>query len=392
MVDDSRHSVSSHDRLPRFSLRSVNVWLVVMLVALTAVLVSQMFSQGPNTPTNVEPRTVAPRGDLAPHEQSTIEVFKQTSPSVVFIRTKGYQVDLLHGAVEQKELSSGTGFVWDKQGHVVTNIHVVINALQQGNNASLEVKLSDDRVLDAKVIGGVFEHDIAVLRVLDDSQSYRPIALGESDGLQVGQTVLAIGNPFGFDQTLSTGVIGGLNRTVATNRSNELLSGLIQTDAAINPGNSGGPLLDSAGRLIGVNTAIVSPTGAYSGLGFAVPVDSVVESVTRVLQQASGEHPPELLGAAVLNREAAIQNGIPENIADRGLIVSQVIQNSAAYDAGLRPLDQIAAVDGKKVSDGPELRSIIESHAPGDVIELTIIRRNQTGTIKVELREKKWLF
>ena len=389
-MDNSRQPVDRASLLSRDSLRSINFWLVIMLIVLTAVLIVQSFSKGSQQPSGGS-RIVTPRGDLAAGEQSTIAVFEQTSPSVVFIRAKGYRRALFGQAVEQ-ELSSGSGFVWDERGHVVTNMHVVIDVLQRGESASLEVQFADDRVLDARIVGGVFEHDIAVLQVLDESQTYQPITLGESSELRVGQTVLAIGNPFGFDQTLSTGVIGGLNRTVTTSRTNELLSGLIQTDAAINPGNSGGPLLDSAGRLIGVNTAIVSPTGAYSGLGFAVPVDSVVESVDRVLQQANGQNSPELLGAAVLSRDAALQIGVPEEVVNQGLVVSQVIPNSAAHDAGLQAGDVIAAVDGERVADGPELRALIESHAPGDVIELTVIRRNQTGRIQVQLRERKWLF
>ena len=265
-MDNSRQPVDHPGLLSRDSLRSINFWLVIMLIVLTALLIVQSFNQSGSQQVSGTSRTVTPRGDLAADEQSTIAVFEQTSPSVVFIRSKGYQRALFGQAVE-KELSSGSGFVWDEQGHVVTNMHVVIDVLQRGENASLEVQFADDRVVDARIVGGVFEHDIAVLQVLDQSQAYQPIILGESSQLRVGQTVLAIGNPFGFDQTLSTGVIGGLNRTVTTSRTNELLSGLIQTDAAINPGNSGGPLLDSAGRLIGVNTAIVSPTGAYSGSG-----------------------------------------------------------------------------------------------------------------------------
>ncbi|MEZ6059922.1 MAG: trypsin-like peptidase domain-containing protein [Planctomycetaceae bacterium] len=371
--------------------RLVNGWLVGTLVVLAAALMYETFRSREPVFVNHSPRVVTPRGELGADERSTIEVFEHASPSVVFIRTKGYQPSFPRGVIEQ-ELSSGTGFVWDENGHIVTNLHVVRDVLERGKNASLEVQFSDGRVVDADVIGGVFEYDIAVLKVPGGVSELVPITIGSSQDLQVGQKVLAIGNPFGFDQTLSTGVIGGLNRIVATERQNEFLSGLIQTDAAINPGNSGGPLLDSAGRLIGVNTAIVSPTGAYSGLGFAVPVDAVLDSVPRVVEEASGKQRPELLGASVLNRESALQLGIPQEIIDRGLIVGRVLHNSAAFDAGLMPGDQITAVDGKVLSSGTELRQLVESHEPGDVIELTIIRREQSGRLLVPLRARKLFF
>ncbi|MCA9048760.1 MAG: trypsin-like peptidase domain-containing protein, partial [Planctomycetaceae bacterium] len=333
---------------------SANLWLVGILLLLSGALTWQILSTAfrPTPAGNYVPRAVTPRGELGADESATIEIFRQTSPSVVFIQTKGFRPTYFGGGIEE-ELSSGTGFVWDERGYIVTNLHVVREALSRGANATLEVKFPGDIVTDAEVVGGVFENDIAVLKVAADAVPLQPILLGTSADLEVGQKVLAIGNPFGFDQTLSTGVIGGLNRTVGTGQQGEALSGLIQTDAAINPGNSGGPLLDSAGRLIGVNTAIVSPTGAYSGLGFAVPVDAVLDSVPRVVEEASGKQRPELLGASVLNRESALQLGIPQEIIDRGLIVGRVLHNSAAFDAGLMPGDQITAVDGKVLSAPP---------------------------------------
>jgi S1-C subfamily serine protease len=391
-VNEPREFNPSDNNQRSNPLRSLNGWLVGLLFVLTAIVVVQSLTGNTDkSDTTYTPRTTTPRGELGADEASTIEVFQQASPSVVFIRTRGYQPVFPGGQVE-RELSSGTGFVWDEFGHIVTNLHVVREVLQRGPNGSLEVQFADNRVLDAEVIGGVFENDIAVLKVDAEALPLQPIVLGESDNLQVGQKVLAIGNPFGFDQTLSTGVIGGLDRIVATDLQDEFLSNLIQTDAAINPGNSGGPLLDSAGRLIGVNTAIVSPTGAYSGLGFAVPVDSVLQSVTRVLQEANGQQSPELLGASVISRDGALKFGIPESIVDRGLFVNRVIPNSAADEAGLKPGDQIASVNGRKVADGAQLKSIIESHSPGDTIELSIIRGNQIGTLRVKLRTRKLLF
>ncbi len=372
--------------------RRVNGWLVGLMVALAAALVFQTLRSREPVFVNHAPRVVTPRGELGADEKATIEVLENASPSVVLIRTKGYQQVFPRGVVE-RQVSSGTGIVWDENGHIVTNLHVVRDVVEHSRQTSLEVQFSDNRVVDAELIGGVFEFDIAVLKVSPgDINELRPITIGSSDDLQVGQKVLAIGYPFGFDQTLSTGVIGGLNRIVSTERANEFLTGLIQTDAAINPGNSGGPLLDSAGRLIGVNTAIVSPTGAYAGLGFAVPVGAVLDSVTRVVEEASGKQRPELLGASVLSRQSALQLGYTEEIIDRGVIVGRVLQNSAAFDAGLLPGDQITAVDGQPLTSGAELRKVVESHEPGDVIELTIIRGQQTGKLSVPLRARKSFF
>jgi S1-C subfamily serine protease len=309
----------------------------------------------------------------------------------VFIKTKGFQRNYLGGSTE-REISSGSGIVWDESGYIVTNFHVVLDSLRAGKYATLEVQFPDDVVVEAEVIGGVFEHDLAVLKVSPAGLELHPLLVGTSNDLEVGQNALAIGNPFGFSQTLSTGVIGGLNRTVRSAEPGQYLTGLIQTDAAINPGNSGGPLLDSSGRLIGVNTAIISPTGSYAGLGFAVPVDTVVASVNRVLDEASGKQTPDVLGASVLSRESALELGIPEKLVDRGLIVRMVLPNSAAADAGLEAGDQITRIDGVRLADVSELRDAIKSHKPGDVVELTIIRGERDVKLSVPLRARKLFF
>ena len=373
-------------RSPESSPPATNMWLVGTLLLLTGALIYQALSPllSLRTVSTYVPRAITPRGELGADEESTIEVFRQTSPSVVYISTKGFRPNIFGGGTEE-QLSSGTGFVWESSGYIVTNLHVVRDALRRGRNATLDVRFSSDQVLDAEVVGGVFEHDIAVLKVVGQNLNLQPILLGTSADLLVGQRVLAIGNPFGFDQTLSTGVIGGLNRTVGTQQENEYLTGLIQTDAAINPGNSGGPLLDSAGRLIGVNTAIVSPTGSYAGLGFAVPVDAVVDSVTRVLDEASGKQQPELLGATVLERETALAMGIRESVLNQGLIVASVISGSAAADAGLLPGDLITEIDGLGLQDVGQLRDAVQTHKPGDVVQLTIIRRDVDRFVSLKL-------
>lgn len=371
---------------------SANSWLVGILIALVCTLFYKLYFGESARSVDYGNRVVTPRGDLAADEQSTIEVFEQSSPSVVFIRTKGFQ-RTLSGAGIERELSSGTGFVWDEAGHIVTNRHVIEGVLVRGVHRVLQVQFASNRVVDAEVIGVVHEHDLAVLKVDVETEELRPISLGTSSDLRVGQKVLAIGNPFGFDQTLSTGVIGGLNRVVATERQNEFLSGLIQTDAAINPGNSGGPLLDSAGRLIGVNTAIVSPTGAYSGLGFAVQVDAVVTSVTNLLEAARGDQPPDMLGATVMSRAEALRYGafygVPDEIINRGLIVSRVMPLSAAAEGGLSMGDQIVSFGGHPVSTLEDLRDAVQSFKAGDEAEIEIFRNDKRGSVTVKLRARK---
>lgn len=382
---------------------STNLVLVLALLLLSAVLIYQTWSQNLQSvtrpPSDYVPRTVVPKGDLASSEAATIAVFQQSSPSVVFIRTKGHQA-FLFGGVQERELSSGTGFVWDQQGHIVTNLHVVDGALAR-RRVTLEVQFNDKQIVDAEIIGGVREHDIAILRVSLAADRLTPITLGTSDDLQVGQQVLAIGNPFGFDQTLSTGVIGGLNRSVPTEGGKSLLDQLIQTDAAINPGNSGGPLLDSSGRLIGVNTAIVSPTGAYSGLGFAVPVDRVIDSVDLVLEQSNGPQPP-VLGISMVSPEQAAQWGIPDEILQRGLFIKQVDPQGPAAGIGLQQTqqsgfriylgDQLTAIDGQSVTTPEQIENFLKRKSPGDAVTLDVIRGNVALQAEITLQTRKLIF
>ena len=380
----------------RFS--STNLWLVATVLALVVLLGIQLWGRWSSSERYVS-REITPKGNLNSDEQSTIQVFQKTSPSVVFIRTKGYQ-PFLFGRGQEKELSSGTGFVWDRQGHIVTNLHVVEEALRSSSTA-LEVQFADKSVADAVFVGGVREHDIAILKVNVAASLLLPIPLGTSDDLQVGQLVLAIGSPFGFDQTLSTGVIGGLNRSVAAEGGSGLLAGLIQTDAAINPGNSGGPLLDSSGRMIGVNTAIVSPTGAYSGLGFAVSVSSVVAAVETVLVESIG-NPRPVLGITVWSPEQTAKLGLRAEIISRGLFIKQIDPGGPAFKTALRPTqqrgfqiilgDQIVSVDGEQVRTLPELQAALALRKPGDVVSLEIIRGDQGGEVEVTLDAQKLIF
>lgn len=382
---------------------TTNMLLIVALLLLSGALVYQSWFMSPSVttqPVDYVPRTVVPAGDLAAGESQRIAVFKQTAPSVVFIRTKDVARFLYSGRIleQERELSSGTGLVWDKQGHIVTNLHVVEDALNS-NNSALEVVFADKRTVDAEFIGGVREFDIALLRIRVGADHASPIPLGTSDNLDVGQEVLAIGSPFGFDQTLSTGVIGGLNRSVSGADEAGVLSGLIQTDAAINPGNSGGPLLDSSGRMIGVNTAIVSPTGAYSGLGFAVPVTSVVTAVEMVLR-ATTENQRPVLGISILSPEEAISYGAPPDAASRGLYIKRIDPNGPASGLGLQPVtqrgnivypgDQIIALNGQATTTPQELLTVLGHYASGDVVTLSLIRRNgQRAKVEITLQVRK---
>src|SRR5262245_59851892 len=225
-------------------------------------------AQGQLRNPNAAPRTITPRGALNAEERATIALFRQASPSVVYITTVARQRDFFSLNIAEIPQGSGSGFIWDQEGHIITNFHVI-----QGASGD-KVTLADHSVWDAQLVGVAPDHDLAVLSIKAPKNQLRPLALGTSADLEVGQSVFAIGNPFGLDQTLTTGIISALGREINAT-TGRTIAGVIQTDAAINPGNSGGPLLDSAGRLIGVNTAIFSPSGSYSGIGFAVPVDTV---------------------------------------------------------------------------------------------------------------------
>src|SRR5690606_23886886 len=238
-----------------------------------------------------QPRTPTPRGPLSADEQATIDLFERSRMSVVFIATTQRVVDVWTRNALQVPRGTGSGFIWDDAGHVITNNHVLQGA------SGAQVRLADGRSFDAELVGRSPYHDLAVLRIrVEDGESPAPLPIGTSEDLRVGQKVFAVGNPFGLDWTLTTGIVSALNRELPTD-SGLSIRDLIQTDAAINPGNSGGPLLDSAGRLIGVNTAIFSPSGAYAGIGFAVPVDTVNRVVPRLI--ATGRYTRPSLGVRV---------------------------------------------------------------------------------------------
>lgn len=330
-----------------------------------------------------EPRTAAPRGPLAPAEEVTITLFESARVSVVAITTEARMVDPWTRRAVDVPRGSGSGFVWDDRGHVVTNHHVVAGA------SAARVRLADGRVLEARLVGTAPEHDLAVLRIDAGGDPPPPLPLGDSDTLQVGQAVLAIGNPFGLDWTLTTGIVSALDREIPA-RGGGVIEGLIQTDAAINPGNSGGPLIDSAGRLIGVNTAIFSPSGSSAGIGFAVPVATVNRVVPQLI--ATGVWRPPALGVRHddrINRLAAAQ-GL------EGVLVLGVEPRSPAAAAGLRPArqdragrivpgDVILALDGRALRRSADLEAALAAHAPGQEVVLRLLRDGAETELPVTL-------
>ena len=334
---------------------------------------------------NAEPRAVTARGDLAADEQSTIEVFAQASPSVVFITTSERVIDYWSRNILDVPRGSGSGFIWDDHGHIVTNHHVIAEA------TSASVRLNDGRSFDAVVVGASPDHDLAVLRIGIGVTSPPPVPIGSSHDLRVGQKTYAIGNPFGLDYTLTSGLVSALNRSLNA-ENGALIEGLIQTDAAINPGNSGGPLLDSAGRLIGINTAIYSPSGAYAGIGFAVPVDTVNKVVPQLI--ARGKYLRPSLGIRIdeeLNRIAAKRLGYegvlildvePGSAADKAQLRGSKLSRSGALIAG----DIIVSVADIKTDSVEALLAVLSGLDIGSQVDVGILREEQQITVKVTLQ------
>jgi len=330
------------------------------------------------------PRAVSPRGEFLPEEKSIIALFRQASPAVVNITVIGIQQDLFTLNQYQIPQGTGSGFVWDTNGNVITNFHVIQNA-----NAA-QVTLADQSSWKAQLVGVAPDKDLAVLRIDAPAKRLHPIPIGTSKDLQVGQSVFAIGNPFGLDQTLTTGVISALNREIdsVTRRP---IQGVIQSDAAINPGNSGGPLLDSAGRLIGVNTAIFSPSGVSAGIGFAIPVDTVNRLVPELIRSGKLTRPG--LGVQL---DEQINEQVTQRLGVKGVLVVDVSRGGAAAKAGIQPIrrdaegrlrlgDIITAVDGKKVETPNDLFLMLEKYKIGDAVNLTLLRDGRTVQAKVNL-------
>ncbi len=336
----------------------------------------------PDRDPRAETRLVAARGDLASDEKSTIDLFKAASPSVVNIMTSRTARDRFMMRPLEVPAGAGSGFVWDASGYIVTNLHVILQAERA------TVTLEDGTQYEARLVGYEADYDIAVLKIDAPSAKLPPVPVGSSSDLQVGQKVFAIGNPFGLDHTLSTGVISGLNREIAS-PSQRIIRGVVQTDAAINPGNSGGPLLDSSGRLIGMNTAIVSSTQSSAGIGFAVPVDTINKVVPSLIRKGKFTRP--VLGIVAAPEQLARSIGVP------GIAIGSVQPGSGAEKAGLRSLesdvsgrlvaDVITAIEGQAVTRLDDIWEIMGDHKAGDVVRVKVRRAEQTLEVDVTLQE-----
>ncbi len=328
--------------------------------------------------------TVMPPG-LNEAEKATIRLFENAAPSVAYITTTQLRQDYWTRNVMEIPQGSGSGFVWDKNGHVITNYHVI-----QGADKA-QVTLADRSTWDAELIGAAPEKDLAVLKITAPTSALRPIPVGSSDNLLVGQSVLAIGNPFGLDQTLTTGIISALGREIKS-VSGIPIRDVIQSDAAINPGNSGGPLLNSSGELIGVNTAIYSPSGASAGIGFSIPVDVVKWAVPDLIKYGKINRPA--LGIELANAQTTQRLGL------RGALITHVIEGSAAEKAGLQPTyrdrsgrirlgDAIIGINNEKVESSNDLILILEKYKIGDNVRVKVLRDEKEQEVMVRLQGSK---
>ncbi len=367
-------------RTPASAPRRGYLYPSLLLAIFVILLAGVAWNQGTRSSQEGQ-REVQPRGDLLREEQVIIEIFRRTSPSVVHINTRSIRrVENMFFVRSIPERGSGSGFIWDQSGHIVTNYHVVVSALRS-RDSEIRVTLGDHSTYLAEVVGVGKSKDLAVLRIRAPREKLKPLPVGESSNLLVGQRVLAIGNPFGLDQTLTTGVISALDRQIESLLGTPIYN-VIQTDAAINPGNSGGPLLDSSGRLVGVNTAIASPSGVYAGIGFTIPVDTVRRVVPDLIEHGQIKRP--ILGVHVMSLTASYS----------GVLVLDVISGGSAERAGIRPTretrrgmvlgDIIVAVNGRSTPTVDALTSVLEYYQVGDTVTVSLLRSVKNHTEKVE--------
>jgi len=320
---------------------------------------------------------------LAGEERKTADLFKKNTPAVVNVTNMGMRQDALTLDIMEIPQGAGSGFIWDKDGHVVTNYHVIRDAID------VQVTLSNGKQYLARVVGIDREKDITVLKVNDaDLTGVNPVTVGSSADLEVGQKVYAIGNPFGLDHTLTTGVISGTGREIGSGVADRPLQDVIQTDAAINPGNSGGPLLDSRGSLIGVNTAIYSPSGANSGVGFAIPVDVVKSSVDQIIKYGKVIRP--FLGISFATDHSIDQLGV------QGILVLKTRQGGPADKAGMRGTsrddlgrlslgDIIISMDGSKIRTATDLYRVLDKCSVGDTLDVEVLRQDSQEHLSIVL-------
>lgn len=338
-----------------------------------------------NTDENNATRAAALSEELNPDEIATIQLFERATPSVCFITTSNVRRDYWSRDVTEIPRGSGSGFVWDKEGHIITNYHVI-----QGADRAT-VTLSDRTTLEATLVGVAPEKDLAVLKIDAPRNKLIPIPLGTSDNLRVGQNVYAIGNPFGLDQTLTTGIVSALGREIES-VAGVPIRDVVQTDAAINPGNSGGPLLDSSGRLIGVNTAIYSPSGASAGIGFSIPVDAVRWVVPELIQHGKIKRPS--LGIDVAQAQLERRLGI------EGALVLRVEDGSAADRAGIQPTyrnnygeivlgDIIVGIGNENIKSSTEIPLALEKFNPGETVKIRVKRNGKVQELNLKLDQPR---
>ncbi|MBU4212665.1 MAG: trypsin-like peptidase domain-containing protein [Kiritimatiellae bacterium] len=366
--------------------------ILILLAAFTNVEIlrrnaeqrARQTAQPVSSPT-VPAVTPALRENLSNFENNTIEIFRRVSPSVVSVGNKAIFRDLFGFQLYEIPQGVGSGCVWDKEGHILSNFHVIYEA------SSIQVTLQNGANFSAEVVGVDPDHDIAVLQIRAPESTLTPIPLGTSRDLQVGQNVMAIGNPFGLDTSLSLGIVSALGRSIISMTGRRIYD-VIQTDAAINPGNSGGPLLDSTGRLIGLNTAIVTTSGSYAGVGFAVPVDTVRRIV------------PQLIAFGKVPRVGIGIQTVPDHLTRRAEVVGVAIFNvqprSPAGRAGLQGLKQtprgnivfgdiLVEVDGSPVKCNNDLAAIMDRHQAGDIVKMTYLRGNERLTVELTLENEE---
>jgi len=366
------------------ALLSLTTLTVVACLSRSKPPVGAVEAAAGETPAGGGHRESTPKFELRPEEKSVVDIFNRVSPSVVFISNNLVgRRNYFSRNVEEIPQGSGSGFVWDKDGHIVTNFHVV-----KGAN-TITVTLEDQSIHRASVAGVYEDRAIAVLKIDVPPEKLEPISIGTSKNLMVGMTTLAIGNPFGLDHTLTKGIIGALDREIQA-LSGRTIADVIQTDAAINPGNSGGPLLNSRGELIGMNTAILSPSGASVGIGFAVPVDIIRRYVGQIIRD--GEVSGAGLGVSLLQDSWARRWSI------QGVIIEAVDPDGAAEKSGLRGTrvrrngtvtqlgDVITALGGQKVGDIFDLRDALEDHEVGDSVEVRYLRGEREQKVNVKLQ------
>ncbi|PYS97954.1 MAG: peptidase S1 [Acidobacteria bacterium] len=333
--------------------------------------------------TSAEEASATPAGVSDPNtvtdEQNSIEVYKTISPGVAFINTTSYRQDFWGETQEGK--GNGSGSVIDPNGHILTNYHVIEGAQK------LSVSFGGDKVYPATLVGSDPDTDLAVIKI-DPPAGLPVIPLGNSDGLVVGQKVLAIGNPFGLDRTLTTGVISGLQRPIRA-RNNRPIDAAIQTDASINPGNSGGPLLDKFGRMVGINSQILSPAGGSVGVGFAIPVNTAKRVIPQLIQFGEVRRPK--LSASLLNVKDLLERGYRMPV-QQGLLVYSLVPGGAEERAGLRPVsangsigDIIVSADGQAINDQDDLFRLLDKKQIGESVDLQVYRDGRTSTIPVRL-------